>query len=383
MKMVLAVALAAFALACAHRSDSPTSCESLAMLQLPGTSIVSASAVEAGRFAQLPLNRLPGYSVVPLPTLGFVDLPAFCRVVAILKPSSDSEIRMEFWMPATGWNGSLLGNGNDFLGGGTFVNPERLARALRRGYATAGTNAGHDGDSSYALNHPEQVKDFGWRAAHEMTVAATALITAFHGSAPKTSVMAELGGGTIAALSAAQRYPKDYDMIAVVGMSSHLSRHTAAQMWTWYATHRDAASYLQPQALVVLHRAALDACDTLDGLEDGVIGQVERCRFDPRVTLCRPAGATTDCLTAPQVEAARKIYMGPTNPRTNDRIFWPLLPGSELNWGLIAGAPEPFFIPLDFYRYYVFKDPDWDHRSRPSISMVTLPSRTRLPTSTP
>ena len=166
----------------------------------------------------------------------FTDLPAFCRVQATLKPTSDSDIKMELWLPAsadgsgeagrTRWNGKFRGTGNGGLGGGAGVNANALANGLRAGYAAAGHNTGHDGDSSYALDHPEKIKDFGYRSTHEMTVASKALIKAFYGTGPRLSYMAEGGGGTIAALSSAQRYPEDYDTIAVTGMSSYLTRHT-------------------------------------------------------------------------------------------------------------------------------------------------------------
>jgi feruloyl esterase len=96
-------------LACAGRAAA-ASCESLATLELAHTTMTLANVVDAGTFRQLPLTRLPGYSVVPLPTLGFADLPAFCRVLATLMPSSDSDIKMELWMPVSGWNGNLWGN---------------------------------------------------------------------------------------------------------------------------------------------------------------------------------------------------------------------------------------------------------------------------------
>ena len=111
----------------------------------------------------------------------------------------------------------------------------------------------------------------------------------------------------------------------------------------------------------VIHRAALKACDADDGLADGIIGTAERCHFDPVVIQCKGADAP-DCLTAPQVAAARKIYAGPKNPRTGKQIYSPLYPGSELGWGQLAGGAEPLGIPLDFFRYYVFQDPNWDHK---------------------
>src|SRR5262245_34148175 len=362
------------------------SCENMATLSLPHTTISLANVVDAGTFVQFPPARGGGAAAPPPQTRGagagagaggggqvrgcgvppssFADVPAFCLVLATLIPTTDSDIKMELLMPVAGWNGNLRGTGNGGLGGGIAVNPGALANGVRRGYATAGHNTGHEGDSSYAMSHPEKIKDFGWRSTHEMTVASKAIITAFYGTAPKVSYIAEGGGGTIAALSSAQRYPEDYDMVAVVGMSSYLSRHTAGQMWVWYATHKDEASFIPQDKYPVLHQAALDACDALDGLKDGVIGNVERCKFDPSVTLCKGSDSSS-CLTAPQVEAARKIYAGPTNPRTKEAVYSPLYPGSELGWAQLAGGPQPLGIPVEFFKYYVFKDPNWDYKARP------------------
>src|SRR5215470_10124838 len=114
---------------------------------------------------------------------------------------------------AANWNGRFRGTGNGGLRGGATVNPNPLANGLRLGYATAGNNTGHEGDSSYAIEHPEKIKDFGYRAAHEMTVVSKALIKAYYDAPLKYSVIAEGGGGTIAALSAAQRFPEDYAIL--------------------------------------------------------------------------------------------------------------------------------------------------------------------------
>jgi feruloyl esterase len=351
----MAVSAAAASIVAGGAAQAAT-CESLSSLALPNMTITLAQTVAAGSFVAPARGGGPGQPLA--------DVPAFCRVQATLRPSIDSDIRMELWLPATTWNGKLKGTGNGGLGGGTAVGAGALANGVRRGYATAGNNTGHAGDSSYALSHPEQIKDFGYRSAHEMTVASKAIITAFYGKAPSLSYMAEGGGGTIAALSSAQRYPGDYDSISVTGMSSYLTRHTFGQMWIWQATHKDAASFIPPAKYDVLHKAALDACDTLDGLKDGLITDVARCTFDPGVTLCK-AGDAADCLTAPQVDAAKKIYAGPHNPRTGEEIYSPLYPGSELGWGQLAGGDVPLGIPVEFFKFYVFRDANWDYKTRP------------------
>jgi feruloyl esterase len=292
-------------------------------------------------------------------------------VQATLKPSSDSDIKIELWMPiADSWNGKFRGTGNGGLGGGVAVNVNPLANGVRLGYATAGNNTGHEGDSSYAIEHPEKIKDFGYRAAHEMVVASKSFIKAYYDAPLKYSVIAEGGGGTIAALSSAQRFPEDYDVIAVTGMSSYLSRHTFGQMWYWQATHEGEAengpgfSMLTPKEYGILHQAALDSCDGKDGLKDGLIGDPEHCKVDVASLLCG-IKRNADCLRKPQAGAALKIYEGPINPRTKQEIYSPMYPGSELGWAQLAGGAQPLGIPVEFFKYFVFKDPNWDYKKRP------------------
>jgi feruloyl esterase len=343
----------------AQPAPSAESCAALTKVSLPNVTITSAAQVAAGSMPPPPARGGgPGPATNPL-----ADLPAVCRVAATLKPSADSDIKMELWLPAT-WNGKFRGTGNGGLGGGTGANVNALAAGVRRGYATAGHNTGHEGDSSYALDHPERIKDFGYRATHEMTVTSKALVRAFYGKPASRSYMAEGGGGTIAALSSAQRYPDDYDSIAVTGMSSYLTRHTFAQMWIWQATHADAASFIPLDKYVVLHDAVLAACDMLDGLKDGIVGDPLGCRFNPGVVQCKE-GASATCLTAPQVEAARKIYQGPRHARTGAELYSPLYPGSERGWGQLAGGDQPLGIPVEFFKFYVLRDPAWDYRTRP------------------
>jgi len=336
-----------------------TPCGDLARVALPNTTITLAQHVEAIAFPPPPA-RGGAPEANPI-----ANLPAFCRIQATLKPSSDSDIKMELWMPvAATWNGKFRGTGNGGLGGGAAVNTTPLGNGVRLGYATAGNNTGHEGDSSYAIDHPEKIKDFGYRAAHEMTVVAKALIKEYYDEPLQYSVMAEGGGGTIAALSEAQRYPEDYDLIAVTGMSSYLSRHTFGQMWYWQATHKDEASFIPPEKYPVLHQAALNACDGKDNLKDGLISNPEACKFDPIVIQCKDS-ASANCLTAAQVEAARKIYSGPINPRTKEEVYSPMYPGSEMGWAQLAGGEQPLGIPVEFFKYFVFRDPNWDYKKRP------------------
>jgi feruloyl esterase len=345
-------------LALAQLPLAAATCESLKSRAIPHTIVTLAQSVPAGQF-MLPAGTPPPFPGARGPN--FKDLPAFCRVSATARPTSDSEIKIEVWMPASGWNGEFRGTGNGGLGGNLSFGG--MVTAMHGGFATAAENTGHEGGSSYALSHPEKIVDFGDRAAHEMTVTAKAAIAAFYGSTPKFSYMDECGGGSIAALKEAQKYPEDYNGVVVGGFAAHLTHHTFAQMWIWQATHKDPDNELTPGKFALLHRAALAACDANDGVKDGVIENPPACKFDPALLECRGPD-NNDCLTRGQVEAARALYAGPKNPRTGEQIYSGLYPGSELGWGQLTGA-VPLGIPVDFFRYYVFKDANWDYKTRP------------------
>jgi Tannase and feruloyl esterase. len=159
--------------ACCIQGANAAPCESLAGLTLPDTTIVLAESVPSGTFTVT--NALAPRTIPPLK-----GLPAFCRVAGHIKPTSDSDIAFEVWMPASGWNGKFQGVGNGGWVGE--VSYGALAQALLRGYAGASTDTGHQGsggDASFALGHPEKVIDFGYRAVHETTVKAKALSRLF------------------------------------------------------------------------------------------------------------------------------------------------------------------------------------------------------------
>ena len=361
----LVASLTLFSAACAFagRSASAATCESLATLALPDTTIALAKSEPAGTFTPPKPFALPG------PPLD--NLPAFCRVAGEIKPTKDSDIKFEVWMPASGWNGKFMGIGNGGWSGEIWY--PFMGMALRRGYATASTDTGHEGsavDASFALGHPEKVIDFGYRAVHEMTVKAKAIIAAFYGDAAKHSYWNGCSSGGKQGLKEAQRFPDDYDGIIAGAPANFWTHLMVSGIWNAEATRENPAGYIPKEKDPLLHKAVLDACDTLDGVKDGVLEDPTRCRFDPKVLQCKNADGP-DCLTAAQVEAARKIYAGPKNLRTGDQIFPGLEPGSERGWHFFAAGPEPPIVASHF-KYLVFKNPNWDFRTLNFDSDVAL-----------
>jgi hypothetical protein len=185
-------------------------CSTLRTLRLEHTTITSAELVDSGKFAPPTMVRRAS----PEFFTAFNALPAFCRVRAVSRPSSDSEINIEVWLPVTGWNHRYLGVGNGSYGGS--ISYYRLGESLYSGYATSSTDTGHRGrpsESAWAAGHPEKQADFDYRAVHETAQTAKALIRTFYDSAPAHSYFSSCSNGGRQGLMEAERYPTDYDGI--------------------------------------------------------------------------------------------------------------------------------------------------------------------------
>jgi feruloyl esterase len=318
------------------------SCAALANLSLPNATVTTADTVGAGAFA------------APDGSNAFRMLPTFCRVAVALKPSNDSDIKMEIWLPAT-WNGKFQAVGNGAFNG-TIAYPA-MARALTRGYAVSSTDTGHSGGgASFALGHPEKVADYGWRAVHELAETSKKLIAAHYGAVPRFSYWEGCSAGGRQGLKEAQKFPADFQGI-VAGAPGHDWTGRAAQaVRIEKAVIAEAARLLQPQR-ELLHAAVLQACDALDGAKDGLIENPARCKFDPAVLQCKTVGQT-GCLTKAQAETAALIYSSARNPKTGREIAG-LLPGSELGWTDFGWTASARATGLDQFRFIVFGNPSW------------------------
>src|SRR5207244_681454 len=192
--------------------NAATACDKLSSLALPNVTITVARDITAGAFTPAAEGPSDDPSTAPPNPRAFSGLPAFCRVAATLKPSTDSDIKIEVWLPVSGWNTKYQAVGNGGWAG--VISYSALAEALGRGYATSSTDTGHVGGSgSFALGHQEKLVDFGYRSEHEMTVKSKELIKAFYGNAPQLSYWNGCSTGGRQGLKEAQMYPNDYDGI--------------------------------------------------------------------------------------------------------------------------------------------------------------------------
>jgi tannase/feruloyl esterase len=346
------------------------SCEKLKELPVADTVITLAQSVAAAKF-ELPDGILPEGTAAKA-RQAFGKLPAFCRVAATIRPTKDSDIKIEVWMPISGWNGRFMGLGNGGWGGS--IAYPALFTALGQGFAAASTDTGHtgkSGDASFALGHPEKLIDFGYRSVHLMSMNAKTIIANFYGKPIRYSYWDGCSTGGKQALTEAQRYPDDYDGIVAGAPANFFTHLMFGNIWPAIATLKDPAANIPDEKYAVIHQAVMKACDALDGVEDGIINDPEQCHFNPETLACKgPDGP--ECLTPPQVRAVRQIYAGVKNSRTGEQIFPGLEPGSPLEQA--TGAPPDH--PLNFFRYVLFRNPDWKWQTLNFDSDVTLADQT-------
>jgi len=318
-------------------AQASTACEALAGARLTDTVITAAHTVPAGTFT-------------PPAGTAQADLPEFCRVAGEVHNHATSRIRFEVWLPTWAANLRYVQVGNGGFAG--VIQYGAMAERLREGYATAstddGTTAAPGVPASQTLTFLgdfERLYDFKGRAVTLTTGIAKALFNAFYGASPQYSYFTGCSSGGLEALAVAQRIGDQFDGVSAGAPANNSAGLFTQAIWT-YKNYRVLSTKLQ-----VIHDAAVAACDTVgDGVADGVIGDPEHCRFDPKVLACK-AGDRPDCLTDEQVVAARRIYQGPIDPRTGTKTgeqYAPGMPrGSELGWSV--SQPQATFASQPWY----------------------------------
>lgn len=350
-----------------------TACEALKTMSFVGTQDVSGSAhelvvtsaqrvslssvLEAKALASLRAERRTpddSQSDRDAEDATVVD-ESFCRATVSARPSKQSNINIEVWLPdLSRWNRRFLGTGTGGSGGAIEHTP--LAAALLGGYAAANTDLGSSGGSrasidgleslpplvsfDFAVDQPELQIDWAYRATHLMTVAAKQIVGAYYGKPAQHSYFKGCSSGGLQALSEVQKFPSDYDGVIAEAPGNNRTNIHMGVLWQHQALHQSPAHSLSPKKIAAVHQAVLNACDALDGIADRVIDEPRRCQFDPARLQC--AGRdTAECLTQPQVSALQKVYAGPTNPRTGQRYFPGLPRGAELELLPIIAASKP------------------------------------------
>ncbi len=319
MRMKITALVGALALtACAtDKPAQPVACEDLAKVVPEATTIESATTVSSAT------------------KIGNVDIDAkFCRVQGVARPSPDSEIKFEVWIPSTAqaWTGRFKLNGTGGYAGA--IPYPRLAQDIGDGFVTAASNMGHDGgeNPAWTLNHPEKVKDWGLRAHYFVATAAKALANAYYAKPVRYAYFEGCSNGGRQAMMMAQRYPELFDGIAAGAPSQFYP-----EILTWLAYSGKLQTPVQGQPAVLsaakrqlLSRASHAACDAQDGLADGQITNPRVCSFNPTALRCT-SGDAPSCLTDPELAVAQAMYAG---MRTSGGVqrYAGVMPGSEAEW---------------------------------------------------
>jgi feruloyl esterase len=367
LRSVLALSVAA-ACGSAHAVD----CASLAAVTTVDSTVSSAAVVAAG-------STVNG-NLVPV---------AMCRVQGVARPSSDSEIKWEVWLPqsAAAWTGRMKVNGTGGYAGATPY--ARLAQDIGDGFVTAGSNMGHDGgeSASWTLGHPEKVKDWGLRAHYSVATAAKKLAAVYFASPVKFAYFEGCSNGGRQAMMMAQNYPDLFDGI-VAGAPSQW--YPDLLMWLlWTGKTLTPSAPFGPPSISLEKRAAItqravQACDANDGLVDGQITNPRACKFD--IDSMGPSGDGT--LSHEEVLVAKRMYAGTRRhweDLASEQRYTGAKFGSEADWSpLFAdnGGYGPF---IGHYVYSLLTPPfDWrrdinwddvyDHAKRVMTPATAAPS---------
>jgi feruloyl esterase len=328
-------------------------CEELQSVQLERGHITEAREVAAGIFEPQE-GAAPGAEGAARS-----PLPRHCKVALVLQPTSDSHINVELWLPVENWNGKFLAVGN---GGwaGRIQRYDDMQDALRRGYATAGTDTGHsaaDGPNGmFALGHPEKLVDFAYRAVHEMAVKSKRLIASFYEPHLDYSYFVGCSTGGRQAVMAAQRYPSDFDGIIAGALANrHVQMHTAGvARRIRLARHPEEAISAEKARLV--NEAVMQQCDSLG---EGFLNNPRECLFDFSSLQCDASGSDAACLTDGELRTVETFYGG---VKTAD--------GTLVFSGQALGNPLPELKSVtprsedisDTVRILGFQNPDYDWR---------------------
>jgi feruloyl esterase len=349
--IVVALLLLPLVALTARSAAAAEACETATTLTAsPGAApmqVTVAVPVAAGAFS------VPGGAPDGPPAAGnpYASLPAFCRVAITLKPGVTSNVRAEVWMPVAGWNGKLQVVGNGGFAG--TIGYRAMATALAAGYAAASTDTGHTGPAANTFATEDATLDFAYRAIHETAVAAKRVVDHYFGAAPRFSYFNGCSTGGRQALTAAQRYPDDFNGIVGGAPAIFTTKQAFGQIWFYQAIALGDGA-IPKEKLLLIHDAVLNACDSLDGAKDGVLENPLACTFDPGVLSCRAGASSASCLTPAQVDAVRRVYKGATHASTGEKIFPGLERGSELGWN-----PVPVGYAVDYFKHIVFKDASW------------------------
>jgi pimeloyl-ACP methyl ester carboxylesterase len=291
--------------------------------------------------------------------------PARDKPYCLVKLKVDPQVNIWVSMPTSEWNGRFRAEGNGVYAGNV---PGVANDSIRQGFVGVTTDTGHSGSplsGSFGMAEPGKPNtqlqiDFAYRSEHLMAAVGKQVVKAYYGKDPVRSYWYGCSTGGRQGLAMAQRYPEDYDAILAGAPAIHWDRFQAYQIWPQVVYKAEGVTPLSAAKRTLVTSRAVTACDASDGITDGVIDDPRTCTYDPRqdsaVTTATCTSADGTCLSPAEARAVQRIWGGARN--TFGDLLWPGIErGADL--GALAGA-NPFPIPIEQARYWVYFDPTWD-----------------------
>ena len=313
---------------CGNNSIAPPAATPLSCAQLAGKTVPASSI-------GLPTTgaTVTAATTMPASGTGAQATGEYCLVSGAINPVDPAapQIKFQIAMP-TVWNNKIMmfgGGGYDGTipapTGNVPAGPTAQPTPLGRGYATFASDSGHQAnalgseDGSFGVND-EAVQNFSGDALKKTRDAAVYLIDARYAvKAPKRAYFAGGSSGGREALAVVQRWPQDWDG-SIVLYPAWAAASLDLQFGRITRSLAAPGAYLDQAKRKVLLNAVLAACDTLDGVADGLISNVAACNttFNPATatvngTALRCAGGadTGDtCLSDAQISALN-VYNTP------------------------------------------------------------------------
>jgi hypothetical protein len=340
-------------------------CAAVMSMDLNG---VTDGTVTIASATMLPAGTVVGQNTLPAPV---------CDVKGTIGPGASL---FELQLPTQGWTQRYLQAGCGGLCGNLSVNAPMASTCVpvtNGQIAMAATDMGHEGgnDGSWALS-PQAKIDFAYRGEHATAQVAKAIINKFYARPSKYSYFDGCSDGGREALMETQRFPDDFDGIAAGAPANDLIvQNTFHHAWPAVinADPKTGKYILLASKLPLIHAAALKACDSLDGVTDGVIDNPRVCHFDPSTLLGAKGQDASTCLSQAEAGIVRAIHDGATDSsglhleQTISREW-----GGELNWSLFvpatdAGPSGSINFVLPFLAYL-----DYFNGSKPSATLSDL-----------
>jgi feruloyl esterase len=358
------------ALSCyvASGEDAQSSCEALKSFHDSASKVLSAEYKKAGPFS------LPSMGLIPRRQ---IDLPAHCVVRMTTVTSPDSSVATEIWLPeAAEWNSKLLGTGNG--GYSSSLSLPQMAEGLRTGYAVGGSDTGHQGEGlDFGTGHPEKIRDWAYRSTHVLAENEKKIVTAFYGKPEEHAYFVGCSTGGQQALSEAQRYPRDFDGIVAGDPGNDRILLNADFVESWLTTHPADGAVFPAAKLPLVNKAVIAACDKDDGVADGIIGEPDKCTFDPETLACSGSVSSNTCLTDPEIKMVRRLYDGPVRNAAGKPMYAGWTRGSEAGWGAYLVTPSKP-VRVEFWSDWVYGQNGFDLRAF-NAQLAVSAARTRLP----